>query len=467
MTCGSEEQSTVATTGKPHATVNPCTVCAPLGAVLAAAGVEGAMPLLHGAQGCATYIRRYVISHFREPLDVASSSFTEASAVLGGENEFARAIDNIRRQYTPELIGVGTTCLAETIGEDLQLMIAKYHESRATHLPIVYASTPSYRDGHVEGFHAMVLALVRALSGKFNESSAPADNRLLAGATARINVLPPIISPADLRHLRELVVAFGLALTLLPDYADTLDAPISDRYEVMPKGGTKVSEIRMMASAAATLDLTLPGSATGAGDVLHSDGIPNHRIGLPIGVEATDSFVNLLEEASGQATPEWIEAERGRLLDAYADGHKYVFGKRVGVYGDPELVVALARFLLEIGARPVMCATGARNRALSGALASLAPGAVEAVLEDTDFLTIERRCKELDVELMIGSSKGYRSARSNGIPLLRLGFPIHDRVGAGRILSVGYRGTMVLFDSVVNILLQHKQDESEIAFSYL
>ena len=54
-----------------NATRNACKLCAPLGASLAFRGVEGAVPFLHGSQGCATYIRRYTISHFREPVDIA------------------------------------------------------------------------------------------------------------------------------------------------------------------------------------------------------------------------------------------------------------------------------------------------------------------------------------------------------------------------------------------------------------
>jgi len=49
------------------ATRNACKLCAPLGACLALRGVAGAAPFLHGSQGCATYIRRYLISHFASP----------------------------------------------------------------------------------------------------------------------------------------------------------------------------------------------------------------------------------------------------------------------------------------------------------------------------------------------------------------------------------------------------------------
>lgn len=451
-----------------HATVNPCTLCAPLGAVLAACGVEGTLPLLHGAQGCATYIRRYLISHFREPVDVASSSFSESTTVFGGGDNFSRAIDNIRQTYDPKLVAVGTTCLAETIGEDLHLMIARYNASRGSSLPIVYASTPSYKDGHLEGYHAMVHSMVRGLVPSEDAgTSATPEATGEACAKKNVNLLPPIVSPADLRHLRALVESFGMTATLLPDYSDTLDGPIHDRYHSLPEGGTKLEEIARMGHSAITLDLTLTGTAPRASDALQARGVPSHLLGLPIGIEATDALVDTLATISESAIPKALSAERGRLLDAYADGHKYVFGKRIGLYGDPEWVVAIARFLLEIGARPVFCATGARNRALSQEVARLPEGSVEEVLEDTDFSSIETAAKRLRVEVMIGNSKGYRAARSNDVPLIRLGFPIHDRVGASRILSVGYQGTMALFDSLINTLLTEQQNRSPIGFSYL
>jgi nitrogenase molybdenum-iron protein NifN len=455
LSCHAEEDSRAVHSTVGQATVNPCTLCAPLGAALASAGIRDTVPLLHGAQGCATYIRRYLISHFREPMDVASSSFGESQTVFGGESNLYRALDNIIRQYQPKLVTVATTCLAETIGEDVERLLRSYPEKRKVHLPMVSASTPSFKDGHVEGFHTMVRAVVESLAtmrGPKNDS---------------VNILPPIVSPADLRHLREMAEAYRLPPTILPDYSETLDGVILDHYRPLPDGGTSIEQIADMPRAKATLDLTLTGIGPRAGAVLAERGCEVTVLGLPMGVRATDRLCDALGALSGNEMPAWLEKERGRLLDAYADGHKYVFGKRVAVYGDPELVAGMAGFLAEIGARPVLCATGARNRALRPALADLAPGLVEEVLEDTDFARIEEACGRLKPELLIGSSKGYRMARALDIPLLRVGFPIHDRIGAGRLLHLGYRGTMQLFDSLVNLLLETKQGSSPIGFSYL
>jgi nitrogenase molybdenum-iron protein NifN len=410
---------------------------------------------LHGAQGCATYIRRYLISHFREPIDIASSSFGETQTVFGGEDNLGRALDNIARQYQPDLVTVATTCLAETIGEDLPLLLRRYAERSGAHLPVVHAATPSYKDGHIEGFHSLVRAVVRALATEQGE------RRRVA------NVLPPMVSPADLRHLRELVEAFDVTATILPDYSDTLDGVILDEYRPLPDGGTPLEAIRTMSRSLTTIDLTMTGRAPRASTTLDARGAGAVELGLPIGVRATDAFVRHLAAVSERPQPGWLVGERGRLLDAYADGHKYLFGKRVGIFGDPELVAALAGFVAEVGMRPVLCATGARNRALEPALNALAPTGVEVIQSDTDFARIEAASRALNLDLLMGASKGYRMARELGVPLFRVGFPIHDRFGAGRILHLGYRGTLQLLDSIVNVVIERRQEGCEVGFSYL
>ncbi len=83
------------------ATQNACNLCAPLGAALVFKGIANTVPLLHGSQGCSTYIRRYMISHFKEPLDIACSNFGEETAIFGGGANLKIAIDNIRKQYCP------------------------------------------------------------------------------------------------------------------------------------------------------------------------------------------------------------------------------------------------------------------------------------------------------------------------------------------------------------------------------
>ncbi len=63
-----------------------------------------------------------------------------------------------------------------------------------------------------------------------------------------------------------------------------------------------------------------------------------------------------------------------------------------------------------------------------------------------DFYEIAEAAEGLAPDLLIGHSKGYHLARRWQAPLIRVGFPIHDRFGGQRILHLGYRGAQNLLD---------------------
>lgn len=443
------------------ATRNACKLCAPLGAALAFRGVEGALPYLHGSQGCATYMRRYIISHFREPMDIAASNFSEASTVFGGGETFRQGILNVQSQYHPALIGIATTCLTETIGEDLSFLLRRMESTQdVAGLPLLIpVSTPSYNGTHMDGFHAAVLAMVEKLA---DERTSPA---------AHINLFPGMVSAADLRYLKETCEEFEIKATLLPDYSDTLDGPALDEYRKIPEGGTSIASIRSAGGARGSIEFgrTILNRRTAASFLQEDFAVPAFRIGTPIGVRETDTFFQHLEHLSHKPTPRKYEQERGRLIDAYVDGHKYVSGKRAVVYGEEDLVVGLAAFLAEIGIIPVLCGSGGESGRLAESIAAVAPelkGKI-VVREGTDFMSMEEQARELTPDVLIGSSKGQHVARHLGVPLVRVGFPVHDRIGGQRILHLGYRGAQQLFDLVVNALLAHKQQTSPIGYSYM
>ena len=58
-------------------------------------------------------------------------------------------------------------------------------------------------------------------------------------------------------------------------------------------------------------------------------------------------------------------------------------------------------------------------------------------------------------------------ARKIPVPLVRVGFPIHDRINGARILHIGYQGAQNLFDGIVNTLLDQRQKSSDIGYSYM
>ncbi len=441
-------------------TTNACKLCKPLGASLAFRGIEGCVPFLHGSQGCATYMRRYIISHFNEPIDIASSSLGEKHAIYGGSANLKLGLQNVTAKYNPDIIGIATTCLTETIGDDVPMILHEYNEEFGQEdSPLLVAvSTPSYSGTHMEGFHAATRAAVEQLTE-------PVDNH------DSLNIFSGFISAADIRHLKEICYDMEVEATLMPDYSETLDGPALNDYPLIPEGGTPVAEIKKMGGATASIELgsTLPEST--AGTYLQDEYETNlSQTGLPIGIRETDAFFELLTKKSGNELPEKYSAARGRLIDALVDGHKYLSGKRALVYGEEDMVVGLTSFLGEIGIKPVLCASGGKSGQLEGAISRVLDGLgcqMPIVKENVDFFDIEAQAEELGVDIVVGHSKGYGFARRMKLPLVRVGFPIHDRVGGQRILHLGYHGAQALFDMITNTIIEQKQDNSSVGYSYM
>lgn len=451
-----------ALTGKHFtATRNACKLCAPLGACLAFRGIEGCLPFLHGSQGCATYIRRYMISHFREPMDIASSSFGEESVIFGGKKNLFDGLKHVIEGYHPRVIGIATTCLAETIGDDVSMFVKEFIAQNRKGIPLphlLHASTPSYAGSHADGYQQAVRAIV--------------DQLAVDGPNEKfIGVFPGMVSPADLRHLREIMDDFGMQFSIVPDYSDPLDGPVWGDYHRIPAGGTPVEEIKRLGCASAVIELASTLSENQSAATLLDERFSTavFRVGLPIGIRQSDAFFKVLEQITGRPTPARHAAERGRLVDAYIDGHKYTAGKTAILYGEEDFVVGLAAFCSEFGIKPVLCASGGKSGRLAECILAAAPelGEGTEIREGVDFAEIETAALALKPDLLIGNSKGYSLGRKAGIPLIRIGFPIHDRVSGPRLLHLGYRGAQRLFDTIADKLMEIKQESNDIGYTYI
>ena len=453
------------------ATQNACKLCSPLGASVAYKGFQGCVPLIHGSQGCATYIRRYLISHYKEPVDIASSNFTEDATIFGGDENFKAAVLNIINSYKPNIIGIASTCLSETIGDDINLFLHHFlAENKNIDCDFVLASTPSYQGTHIDGFHEAVAAVVKKFSKPGNTQN-------------HINLFPGFISTEDLRSLKEIFIDFGIECVLLPDYSESLDNPVWNTYHRIPEGGTSRADIERSGSGKASIEFgtilnrgSLTGrvknhsmSRTGGQYLKNTMNVPLTSLPLPIGIIQTDAFFEELEKLSGKKTPEKYIKQRGRLVDAYVDAHKYVFGKKAVVYGEEDFVVGMAAFLDDIGIELALVASGGESGILDSEIKKYCPENKDSVQvrEGFDFERIKVWCERNKPDIIIGHSKGYYIARELNIPMVRVGFPIHDRMGGQRIKHLGYSGTQELFDKIVNALIEFKQNTSPVGYKYM
>ena len=214
-------------------TVISAKTCQPVGAMYAALGIHRCLPHSHGSQGCCTTIAR-LTRHYKEPVMAATSSFTEGSSVFGGQANLLQAIQNIFAVYDPDVIAVHTTCLSETIGDNVPQIVNKAGEEKK--IPpgkyVIHANTPSYVGSHVTGFSNMV----RGMVNYFAEGS---DAR-----TAAINLIPGWVEPSDMREINRLAGLLGIPTIMFPDTSNVLDAPQTGKHEFYPQGGTTVNARR-------------------------------------------------------------------------------------------------------------------------------------------------------------------------------------------------------------------------------
>ena len=427
---------------------NPCNMCMPMGGIIALKGIAGSMVVLHGSQGCSTYMRRHIAEHFNEPVDVGSSSLNEKGTIYGGEKNLEQALDNVRRVYKPQAIGILTTCLAETIGEDVERFAGEYKRKHGLEdFPLITAPTPGYGQSHDEGYWFTAKRILACLT----ETSPRHD---------KINIIIPHISPADIREIKRILDVMQISCTLFPDISDTLDRPHERPYSKLTANGTPIADIKAMSGAIATIQIgvTVEDAFSPGKFLQDAFGVPLYTTPLPVGMANTDEFMATLKEITGKVLPESLVQERGRLLDGMIDSHKYNFQGRGIIFGDPELVYSVTTMCLENGLHPIVAATGSKNNRLDELLQPLIDehGKKTHVLTEADFFRIRSYGEDGEANIAIGHSGGRYLEEKAGLPLVRIGFPIHDRVGGQRLLSVGYLGTMLLLDRITNTLLENK-----------
>lgn len=445
--------------------VNPCKMCMPMGVVSALSGIRSCMSILHGSQGCATYIRRHMATHYNEPVDIASSSLTEQGTVFGGEANLLKGLENLIKLYNPEIIGVATTCLAETIGEDVPRIIEKFYEQNPDiNIKIINVSSAGYGGTQYEGFFKALRAVVEQLCVTCEKGN-------------YINVITPMLSPSDTRWLKACLDETGLAYILLPDISDTMDGVSVSVYDRLNTSGTSVEDIAKMGGARLTIELTdfISDDISPATFLSEKFGVPFARCALPTGITAMDNFLELLQWAGGTIT-EKIKRERGRYLDAMVDAHKYCAEARVCVFGEPDFVKSAVALCCESGAIPVVVATGSVCKTFKASMQDMIKEAADrlfiedfVIADDADFDQIEAWCLKYGVNLMIGSSEARRIASKHQIPLIRCAFPIHDHVGGQRVQTIGFEGSLFLLDGIANAMidLTHGTYREKIAEKYL
>jgi len=444
--------------------INPMYTCQPAGAQYAGIGVKDCIPLVHGGQGCCMFVRLLFAQHFKENFDIASTSLHEEAAVFGGVKRLEAGVDSLVKRYpNVRVIPIITTCSTETIGDDiegsirkLQKMLARDYPGRVVHL--VPMHTPSYAGSQVTGYNIAVQSMVTTIAKKSEPNG-------------KLNVFTGWVNPGDVTELKHYFSEMGVDATVLLDI-ESFDSPTMPSKDSFTHGSTTVEDIEGTANATASISLNRYEGYSAAQYLQKTFDVPSTLAPTPIGIRNTDIMLQQIQKITGKAIPDSLLRERGVAIDALADlAHMFFADKNVAIYGHPDLVIGLAEFCREVELKPVLLLLGDDNsgyvkdpRILN--LQKTVDYDMEIVW-NADLWELERRIKskQIDLDLIMGHSKGRFIAIDAGIPMVRVGFPTFDRAGCYRNPVVGYKGAMQLGETIANTLfaqMEFKKDREWI-----
>lgn len=430
--------------------INPIFTCQPAGAQFASIGIRDCIGIVHGGQGCVMFVRLLFSQHYKESFELASSSLHEDGAVFGALNRVEEAVDVLLMRYPQvKVVPIISTCSTEVIGDDIDGVVRKLNGTllkekfagREVHLIPIHS--PSFVGSMISGYDVAVKEFV----SYFAKKSTPSD---------KINLITGWVNPGDVTELKHLLSVMGIEANVLFEI-EAFDSPLMPGGNHVSHGDTTIEELTDTANARATFALNRYEGGRAAEYLEAEFEVPAVIGPTPIGIRNTDAYLKRLSDVTGKPIPESLVRERGIALDAITDvTHMFLADKKVAIYGSPDLVISLAQFCLDMEMKPVLLLLGDDNTKYKDD-----PRLKEfqekldyklEVIVNADLWELENRIKNegLELDLIMGHSKGRFISIDYNIPMVRVGFPVYDRAGKYRHPVVGYRGAMLLAEEIAN-----------------
>jgi light-independent protochlorophyllide reductase subunit B len=411
-----------------------------------ATAMEDVHYVLHAPQGD-TYADLLFTMIERLPKRPPVTYTTFQARDLGGDTAelFKTAAANAYERFKPKAMMVGSSCTAELIQDDPGGLA----RALALPIPVVPLELPSYQKKENWGASETFYQMVRALAGPAAAQRAAASQSLPAPGSARqpraegqrprCNLLGP--TALGFRHRDDV----HEITTLLGELG-------IDVHVVAPLGATP-ADLAGLGDADFNVVLYPEIAASTAGWLQRQFGQPHTRT-VPIGATATREFITeVLALAGLPASTALPDAASHSPWYARSVDSTYLTGKRVFVFGDATHAIAAARVAQqEFGFTVVGLGTYSREFARDVREAANLYG-VEALITD-DYLDVEAKVAELQVELVLGTQMERHIAKRLGVPCAVISAPVHVQDFPARYSpQMGFEGANVLFDTWVHPLM--------------
>jgi nitrogenase molybdenum-iron protein beta chain len=268
-------------------------------------------------------------------------------------------------------------------------------------------------------------------------------------------------------EIKRLAGELGVPIIMFPDTSNVMNGPQTGKYHMFPAGGTSIRELIEAGNSMGTVALGPLASGLAARTLDTKCKVPCEILNLPIGLMATDTFIDTLRRIAGVTVPDSINIERGQLVDVITDMQQYFYGRKVALAGDPDQLISLTEFLVSIDMWPIHIVTGTPGKKFESRIKEITKDVPHPVnVKATgDMFLLHQWIKNEPVDLLIGNTYMKYIARDEDIPLVRFGFPILDRVGHSYFPTVGYKGGLRLLEKILDALLDRQdRDAPEESF---
>jgi nitrogenase molybdenum-iron protein NifN len=413
--------------------INPIKLSQPMGALLCFLGIKNTMPLMHGAQGCASFSKVFFTRHFSDPIAIQTSAVNDITAVIdGGDYSISESIKNITKKVQPDLVGLFTTGMTETKGDDIKGATYLLRDKQK----MVYVHTPDFEGGLESGFALSIEAIIEQLV----EPKEVVDDK-------KVLLIPNVnLTPLEVERIKEQIELFGFNVFALPDLSQSLDGHLAEKQGALSSGGISISEIEALGDSCAVISIGNSVKKSAEAILKKNSKIEHLHFDTVSGLVKADSFYEALMRISKVDMPhKSIVRWRQRLQDAMLDTHFALGSKRILVTAEPDQILSLVSSLNEVGAKIKTVVSPTKSLSLENLpCENIVIGDYEDIENSLD-----------DIDLIIGNFHAERLAKKYKKALVIRGFPNYEEVGNQLKSDTLYEGSSSFLFEVANSFNHH------------
>ena len=380
--------------------MRPSKSCMLFGSYHALSGIRDSIVLFHSVIGCNFGVMGPHLMNDMASIRQSSTVMSDREVIYGGESQIRKAVRLAKKMYSPKAVFVVSGCVPEITGDDVSGVCRDLSSPK---LPVIYVPSPGFLKDEYGGFED-ASSMLASLAEDTDPSPVPC-----------INIIGPSADEprmeADMKAIREMI------------------SPHAEVNCVL--GCCSFDEVRALGRAG--LNLVIGRGEALAKKLKERFGTPYEVISYPYGITGCDELCSSLEKTFGMD----LEHVREDFRKTTSQRLEKAFSFIQAFYAMPAAVVAdraradgIARFLSrEMGMD--ICVKACREDMKDA--------------EDTYDLI-----RSSEAAMIFGSGFEKPLAEEMGIPLVRMCYPVLDRVSLSSRCFVGAEGSVCLVEDMIN-----------------